>query len=284
MSLIATILSLGSGLLAVIVLVQVMAARTGLPDATVLSLAGIALGSLLPFAAAILPGPVQDGLSLLFSPSLPAEAYLWVFLPPLLFQSALSIEFREMLPDLGPILLLAVVAVFVATAVIGFAMAAVTAQGLTVCLLLGAIIATTDPAAVIAVFREVGAPGRLMRLVSGESLLNDAAAIAIMSVLLAMLSGDAAAASPIAGLRELAVSLGGGAVFGIVAGRITAALLPALGGLALAEAALTLALPYPLYLLADQGIGVSGVVAVVAAGLVINALGRTRLSPRRPGA
>ncbi|MCP6571151.1 Na+/H+ antiporter, partial [Klebsiella pneumoniae] len=77
----------------------------------------------------------------------------------------------------------------------------------------------------------------------------------------------------------LAVSLGGGAVFGIVAGRITAALLPALGGLALAEAALTLALPYPLYLLADQGIGVSGVVAIVAAGLVINALGRTRLSP-----
>ena len=280
MNLIATILSLGSGLLAVIVLVQVVAARTNLPDATVLSLAGIALGSLLPLAAAMLPGPVQEGLALLFSPDLPAEAYLWVFLPPLLFQSALSIEFREMMPDLGPILLLAVVAVFVATAVTGFAMAAVTAQGLTVCLLLGAIIATTDPAAVIAVFRDVGAPGRLMRLVSGESLLNDAAAIAIMSVLLAMLSGDAAEASPIAGLRELALSLGGGAVCGIVAGRITAALLPALGGLALAEAALTLALPYPLYLLADQGIGVSGVVAVVAAGLVINALGRTRLSPR----
>ena len=70
-------------------------------------LAGIALGSLLPFAAAILPGPVQDGLSLLFSPSLPAEAYLWVFLPPLLFLDGWRIPKDELLKDLSTVVELA---------------------------------------------------------------------------------------------------------------------------------------------------------------------------------
>ena len=64
------------------------------------------------------------------------------------------------------------------------------------------------------------------------------------------------------------------------AAALSAALLPALRSLPLAEMALTLALPYPLYLVVDQVLSVSGVVAVVAAGLVVNTLGRTRISPR----
>ena len=60
-------------------------------------------------------------------------------------------------------------------------------MSLTVCLLLAAIIATTDPAAVVAIFRDLGAPGRLSRLVEGESLLNDATAIALFTILLEML-------------------------------------------------------------------------------------------------
>ena len=58
---------------------------------------------------------------------------------------------------------------------------------LVACLLLAAIIATTDPAAVVAIFRDLGAPARLTRLVEGESLLNDATAIAIFTVLLDIL-------------------------------------------------------------------------------------------------
>ena len=60
-------------------------------------------------------------------------------------------------------------------------------MSLTVCLLLAAIIATTDPAAVVAIFRDLGAPGRLSRLVEGESLLNDATAIVLFTILLQML-------------------------------------------------------------------------------------------------
>src|SRR3546814_21104452 len=58
---------------------------------------------------------------------------------------------------------------------------------LVVCLLFGAIVATTDPSAVIAMFRDLGAPARLTRLVEGESLLNDATAIAVFGALLGVL-------------------------------------------------------------------------------------------------
>ncbi|MDA4326923.1 cation:proton antiporter, partial [Escherichia coli] len=65
----------------------------------------------------------------LIDPSWPAEAYLWLFLPPLLFQAALSVDVRSMAPDAAPILMLAIVAVIVATGVIGLAAAAVTPFG-----------------------------------------------------------------------------------------------------------------------------------------------------------
>ena len=58
---------------------------------------------------------------------------------------------------------------------------------LVACLLLGAVVSTTDPAAVIAIFRDVGAPARLTRLAEGEALLNDAAAIVLFAVLLGMI-------------------------------------------------------------------------------------------------
>jgi CPA1 family monovalent cation:H+ antiporter len=274
------LLLVAGALLAVVALIQTLAARLTLPESTLLALAGIGIGgayvglrTTAPHMAAVFFAPLID-------PSWPAEAYLWLFLPPLLFQAALSVDVRSMAPDAAPILMLAIVAVVVATGVIGLAAAAVTPFGIVTCLLLGAMIATTDPSAVIAVFRDVGAPARLIRLVEGEALLNDAAAIAILGVLLAMLTGHGAEATLGGGLRELARAFGGGVVFGLIAGRIAAFLLPALRGIAQAEAAWTLALPYPLYLVAENVLDVSGVVAVVCAGLVVGALGRTRLTPR----
>ena len=111
---------------------------------------------------------------------------LWVFLPILLFDTATKLDGRELLDDLGPILILAVVAVLMTTAAAGLAVWAVSSFSLTACLLVAAIIATTDPSAVTAVFREVGARRRLTLLVEGESLLNDAAAIALSTTLLAL--------------------------------------------------------------------------------------------------
>ena len=275
----ANTLLLVATLLAIIAAVQAISARLVLPEASLLCLVGVALASLYAGVTAYVPAMGRLFFDPLISPNLPAQAYLWLFLPPLLFQAALSVNVRELASDVAPVLLLAVVAVFVSTAVVGLSVAWLGAGGIAVGLLLGAVIATTDPSAVIAIFREVGAPARLVRLVEGESLLNDAAAIAISGVLIAYLTGDRATATPWAGLVELCVAFFGGLLFGALAGRLAAWLFPHLGGGGSAEVALSLALPYPVYLVADQYLGVSGVVAVVAAGLVISGMGPTRLAP-----
>jgi len=283
LNIVVDVLILAGALLAIVAVVQVAAARLTLPESTLLSAIGIAIGAGYVAIDAAAPQFAQHFLHPLIDPALPPEAYLWIFLPPLLFHAALTADVRNMLPDAAPVLLLAIVAVIVATGVIGLVTSLASGTSLVVCLLLGAVVATTDPAAVIAIFRDVGAPARLIRLVEGESLLNDAAAIAIAGVLVAMLTGHGTEATLAAGLRQLGWSFAGGVLCGAVAGRLVADLLPRLAGLAMAEGALTLALPYPLYLLAEQMLGVSGVVAVVCAGLMVSALGPTRLSPRNWG-
>jgi CPA1 family monovalent cation:H+ antiporter len=149
---------------------------------------------------------------------------------------------------------------------------------LVVCLLVGAIVATTDPAAVIAVFRDVGAPARLTRLVEGEALLNDAAAIALFVVLLGMIVSRRDP-SAIAGLGEFAVVFVGGGIVGLVFGRVLLWVMPRLGDDRLAEATLSVAFAYLVFITADRLFHVSGVVAVLATGLVVSALGRSRITP-----
>ncbi len=266
-------------LLAIISLVQAVAARLVLPEASMLCLVGIGMAALYAWLSASAPHEQRLFFDPIIAPTLPAQAYLWIFLPPLLFQAALAVDVRELLVDVAPVLLLAVVAVFVSTAVVGLAVAWLGAGGLAAGLLLGAVIATTDPSAVIAIFERVGAPARLTRLIEGESLLNDAAAIAISTVLVAYLTGDAATATPLAGLKQLAWTFLGGLVFGGLAGRLGVGCFPFMGARGKAEIALSLALPYPVYLVADHYLGVSGVVAVVAAGLVVSGMAPTRLPP-----
>ncbi|WP_256354590.1 sodium:proton antiporter [Variovorax sp. dw_308] len=274
-------LPLACCVLACVAFIQMLSSRTGVPEATLLCIVGISVGASYVVMDAVAPSSGGRFFAPLIDPNVPADAYLWFFLPPLLFQVALSVDVRGLLRDITPILLLAVVAVVVATGAIGLAVAAVAPQGLVVCLLLGAIVATTDPSAVVGIFRDIGAPGRLIGLVEGESLLNDAAAIALAGVLTAALTS--AAGAPVdwlGGLGTFAHSFLGGAIVGLLAGRVLAAALFLMNNIAPAETALTMALPHALYLFADRILDVSGVVAVVCAALVVNALGRTRISPR----
>ena len=111
-----------------------------------------------------------------------ALARLDVLLPMLLFQATLEVNLRRMLDDWVPILVLAVVAVVVATFSIGYSLAWISSLPLAVCLLVGAIVSTTDPSAVVSIFRSLSAPRRLARIIEGESLLNDAAAIALFGL------------------------------------------------------------------------------------------------------
>ena len=266
--------------LALIGLLAPIAERLAQPLPTVVVVVGLAIGGLSSMAGVTYTDLVLDSYDAWFLDSLAinSDTLLLVFLPPLLFEMALAVDVRRLLEDLAVVMLMAVVAVIAATLLVGGALLAVSDLAPIACLLLGATISTTDPAAVVTIFRKLGAPKRLLVILEGESLLNDAAAIAIFSILIAGLA------------PETPITLGGsvvtflltfslGAVSGFALAYLIAILYPWLRGSALAETSLTVALAYAAFLSAEF-LGASGVVSVVVAGLATAVIGDVRMGPR----
>ena len=277
---IVLVLAVFASLLVVVALSQPLALRLKLSPVVLLAVIGVAIGAASSLLAHVaLPSAPPGKVVRLFA-DLPiaAEIFIYVFLPLLVFEAAITSEVRRILEDAAPILMLAVVATLVTTAIVGLALWPLAGVPLVVCLLLGAVVSTTDPAAVIAVFRDVGAPARLRRLVEGEALLNDAAAIVLFTVLLGMIvSGREPGIA--GGAAEFMTSLLGGTALGVVAGRLFLAAVPLARDDRLAEATLTVALAYLAFIAAERLFHVSGVVAVLAAGLTLSAAGRSRITP-----
>lgn len=267
-------------LLFITAICHAVANRFRCSDAFILTGAGLLFGGAYEALQTFAPHFVDMAIGPYLSVTVPPEAYLWIFLPPILFQAALSVDVRHIVPDLGPILLLAVGAVFAAAVGVGLMTHVASGQSLLVCMLLGAIVSTTDPSTVIALFRRCNAPPRLIRLIEGESLFNDAAAITIATVFTGALvlgPGSIGHAHP---LVQLLVSLGGGCAAGWLTGAGFVWLSGVLRSLPFSEYALSLALPTLLYPFAERYLHVSGVAAVVCAGLAAGRL----LADRRPAA
>src|SRR5690348_10225495 len=190
------------------------------------------------------------------------DVFLPLFLPPLLFTAGLTIDVRRLLDEVFAVLLMAIVAVLVCIAVVAGTVHLTTGMDLMVCLLLGAVVSTTDPAAVIGIFRDVGAPKRLSILAEGESLLNDAVAIAAFGLFIGILVSrvDPSAAMPgspsgvvVVFLREFV----GGLVLGFLLARAAMFMLPRLGESEAAIASITVALSYVSFVVADRYLHVS---------------------------
>src|SRR6516162_3810333 len=275
----AFVLLVIAALLVVVGFCQPLAAYLKLPPPVLLGVVGVALGGFPAVLSHLGWSARSDPFADIFV-ELPVSSatFIYVFLPLLVFEAGIVTDVRRTLQDAAPILLLAIVATLITTAVIGLALWPLAGVSLVVCLLLGAVVATTDPAAVIAIFRDVGAPARLTRLVEGEALLNDAAAIALFAVLLGMLV-NAREPNIGSGLREFFVSFIGGGVLGLLAGRALLWVIPSVRDDRLAEATLTLALAYGVFIAAERLFHVSGVVAVLGSGLTVSALGRSRIAP-----
>ncbi|SMH29292.1 cation:proton antiporter [Maritimibacter sp. HL-12] len=270
-----------ASLFLVIGVAEPLAARLRLPYSVILASIGVLIGvgavfflrtdltdALNPVAEAIIGLPIRSNV------------FLYVFLPTLLFQATLGMNLRRMLDDWVPILVLAVVAVVVATLSVGYALSWASTLPLAACLLIGAIVSTTDPSAVVSIFRSISAPRRLARIIEGESLLNDAAAIALFGLFMGFVMlgmpdpslGDALARFPL-----LVV---GGAFTGWLAARIAVWIMALFSRHELAQISISVALPYLAYIGAEQSVGASGVIAVVAAGLTLNLTGPGRLPPQ----
>lgn len=195
-----------------------------------------------------------------------------VILPPLLFEAALNLRWSALRKDLGLILVLSTAGTVIAGGVVAWAMVALMGWPLPAALVFGALIAATDPVAVIAMFKDNDVRGRLRTLVESESLFNDAAAAVLFSVALsfATLSGEAAPMALDLGWR-LAYVVIGGAVIGAASGGLA---LMAAGRASdhLIEAALTTLAAYGAFFGAER-LGVSGILATVIAGLLMGNMG-----------
>ena len=236
-------------LLAAVTLLAAIAERTTIPYPIFLVLGGLALG-LIPGAPTV---------------ELDPEMVFLLFLPPILFGAAYATSWRDFRANLRPIGLLAVGCVLFTTLAVAVVAHVVVADlSWPAAFVLGAIVAPPDAVAATAIFQRLGVPRRLVTVLEGESLVNDASAlVAYRFAVAAVVSGGFSAWS--AGGRFVVIVLGGVAV-GLAAGWIVNKIIPVIGEPPVAVMASLLA-PGAIYLLAEQ-LGVSGVLATVVAGLV----------------
>jgi CPA1 family monovalent cation:H+ antiporter len=203
------------------------------------------------------------------------ELILALFVPPLVFEAAFHLSVTELQHNLVSILILAVPGVILTMLIVGGLVALGASLSLPVALVFGALIAATDPVAVIALFRALGVPRRLGVLLEGESLLNDGTAIVIFNlVLVSALTGQFSLVRGIVGFIQVA---GGGVFIGLVLGWIVSQLIAHVDDY-LIETTLTTVLAFGSYLVAEQ-LHFSGVLSVVAAGLVNGNIGPKGMSP-----
>jgi len=275
-SIVLSVLGLSAVLAAVSIIVP-LARRLVLPYTLVLASLGVLIGLLgyLNIGGAGFAGDILNGLREI---GLLDDAFIYVYLPPLLFSAGLTVDFRYVLEDAWHVILLALIAVVVCTVFVGCALALATGVTLLSCLLLGTIVSTTDTAAVVNVFREVGAPKRLSAIVEGEALFNDAAAITMFTLLLGILTRGVDISPARAGY-DFALALIGGATFGYIMARICCGLISMLKDAVTTEVTLTIAFAYFTFIVGNEILGVSGVVATVTLAIAIGSYGRTRVSP-----
>jgi monovalent cation:H+ antiporter, CPA1 family len=195
-----------------------------------------------------------------------------IVLPPLLFEAALNLNWNELKRDLFPIATLSTVGVALCAAVVAGELAYWLGWRLESALAFGALVAATDPIAVIALLRESGVKGRLRLLIEAESLLNDGTAAVLFTLILAWAAHDPmSAGGPFAIVKALAIIGGGGLLVGLFVG-LAAVLVAGTSDDHLVETALTVVAAFGSFLVA-QSVGASGVLAAVAAGITMGNLG-----------
>ncbi|MGJ0513749.1 cation:proton antiporter [Methylocystis sp.] len=206
-----------------------------------------------------------------FAPHLTHDLIFDLLLPPLLFEAALTLSWRELVRDSLPLLALAGLGTLVSAAFVAASMTTLLGWPLFSAIVFGALIAATDPVAIIAMFKDNRIKGRMRLLVESESLLNDGAAAVLFVMALAYARGGGADQTAVATVLALAKIVLGGVVIGALFGG--AAILVSLRTSEhLIEAALTTIAAFGSFLVAEY-FHVSGVLATVTAGLVMGNLG-----------
>jgi CPA1 family monovalent cation:H+ antiporter len=198
------------------------------------------------------------------------DLVLLVLLPGLVFEAALKIEFAELRSTLGGVALLAIPGVLVSAAIVALVLNLATGLKPELGFVVGAMVAATDPAAVIATFRQLGSPRRLATLIESESLFNDGTALVVFAISLRAVTGGVSGGDV---LLTLVGTIVVSTAVGLIAGYVVARTIATVDD-HLIELTLSLAAAYGTYLIADQ-LHQSGIIATVVAGVVIGNHGRS---------
>lgn len=230
-----------------------------IPYITGLVLAGLAITELIPHR-------IRLDSALIFN----------LFLPILLFEATINTDISRLRSTIKPIVLLAGPGVLLCTGITSVLLKFELGIAWIPALLVGVILSITDTALVISVFKEVPVPHRLATLVEGESLLNDDVALVLFSLILTVY--QTGSLSPLDAIQEFLLVIIGGSLVGAALGYLSVGLFrqtdDPLGGILLTVAVALGAFQV------GQLLGVSGVVAVVVAGLIVGNIGLSQtISP-----
>jgi len=260
------------GLLAVSMMAAAVCSYIPIPYTVFLVILGMFLGSL---------ARQNTELNFLLDFQLSPDLVLYLFLPVLVFESAINLDARSLIKDIVPILVLAIPALVISTAIIGLGLWFIEDFNIIYALIFGALISATDPVAVISLFKELGAPHRLTILVEGESLLNDATAIVLFNILLGISIWEQFGVFDFyIAIAEFFKVFFGGLGIGIIIGVITSEILHRIHANISAYLIMSIVVAYSSFAISEHLMHVSGVMAVVSSAITLGLLGVSRIPQR----
>ena len=260
------------GLLAVSMMAAAVCNYIPIPYTVFLVILGMFLGSL---------ARQNTELNFLLDFQLSPDLVLYLFLPVLVFESAINLDARSLIKDIVPILVLAIPALVISTAIIGLGLWFIEDFNIIYALIFGALISATDPVAVISLFKELGAPHRLTILVEGESLLNDATAIVLFNILLGISIWEQFGVFDFyVAIAEFFKVFFGGLGIGIIIGVITSEILRRIHANISAYLIMSIVVAYSSFAISEHLMHVSGVMAVVSSAITLGLLGVSRIPQR----
>ncbi|MBU0489840.1 MAG: cation:proton antiporter [Bacteroidetes bacterium] len=255
------------------------------PFTVLLLVFGLALGMLLRFN--VLEGWGGSlAAALNWAAEINPHLILFVFLPTLIFEAAFALDVHTFKKTSTNAIILAVPGILICTFLTGLLMIGIDMLGIGlhgwgrnagfIALMFGAVISATDPVAVTALLKELGASKKLGTLIEGESMLNDGTAIVIFMVFYVPLTVAVAATNPIADFFTVAF---GGTLLGLVIALVSIAWVKRVFNDILIEISVIIAAAYATFYIAESILGVSGVLGLVALGITMAGIGKTRISP-----